>query len=133
MKTNNPNDTSTHPHMLSILTQILIYFITHSHWHAVRIRVSSKKDSKGKFVGDTNWMIFRKIKRFSTSKPKTRDKHEDRETDTRLESKLIRGSSASLPFPDFDLYYLFFFLFLMKGKTGTGLMDPKERTQNICD
>ena len=62
MKTNNPNDTSTHPHMPSILTQILIYFITHSHWHAVRIRVSSRKDSKGKFAGDTNWMIFRKIR-----------------------------------------------------------------------
>lgn len=61
------------------------------------------------------------------SKPTTRDKHEDRETNTRLESKLIWGSSASLPFPDFDLYYLFFFLFFNERQDRDGINGPKRK------
>lgn len=117
----NKQITQAHTHTCnSIVTQTLIYFITHSHTgRALCTSTQSGSESaagkiqKGKLVEDTDWKIFRKIKhrRFSTSKPMTRDKHKDRDTDTRLESKPIWASSASLPFPDFDLYYLFFFLF----------------------
>lgn len=73
------------------------------------------KNSKGKWHLSRNTVDNLKenqmIGRFFMSRPTTRDKHKDRETDTRLESKLILASSASLPFPKFDIYYLFSFLY----------------------
>lgn len=60
----------------------------------------------------------------------SQDQHVDRETDTRLESKLIRAS-ASLPFPGIDSYYLFFFLFLNERQDRDRINGPKRQKHKI--
>lgn len=66
------------------------------------------------------------MQKFSTSKPKTRDKHK----------KGLKASWFGLlqhpsPSPGSTYITFPFSFFKSKARQGTGLMDPKERTQNM--
>lgn len=109
-------NTSAHPHM-HFHPNTNLYLITHSHEGRTLCTStqSGSESAAGKIqreigtLGDTDWITFRRGSLCLILWHET-DIETDRQTPG-WKASWFGASSASLPFPRFDLYYLFFFLF----------------------